>query len=167
MATEQDCRLLRGPALGARTDAAAHRLARQSRTDHRNADQSTLPLTAKLPGLGNNWGPRVSLAIGEARDHWPVLRLGYGMYYGRTENATIETALTQTGSLKGDLNFFMRPTDDCQHCPAARRRFLTSSPDSQQASSSPAPSSSRPTSAIPKSTRPSPPSNSRCPAASS
>jgi hypothetical protein len=28
-----------------------------------------------------------------------VLRLGYGMYYGRTENATIETALTQTGSL--------------------------------------------------------------------
>ena len=74
------------------------------------------PLTANLPSLGNNWGPRISLAIGEARDRWPVLRLGYGMYYGRTENATIETALTQTGSLKGDLNFFMRPSDDCQHC---------------------------------------------------
>ncbi|HVN94774.1 MAG TPA: carboxypeptidase regulatory-like domain-containing protein [Terracidiphilus sp.] len=74
------------------------------------------PLTAHLPSLGNNWGPRVSLAIGKARDHWPVLRLGYGMYYGRTENSTIETALTQTGSLKGDLNFFMRPSDDCQHC---------------------------------------------------
>ena len=27
------------------------------------------------------------------------------------ENATLETALTQTGSLKGDLNFFMRPND--------------------------------------------------------
>jgi hypothetical protein len=74
------------------------------------------PLTATLPSLGNNWGPRVSLAIGNAHDRWPVLRIGYGMYYGRTENATIETALTQTGSLKGDLNFFMRPSDDCPHC---------------------------------------------------
>jgi hypothetical protein len=71
-----------------------------------------LPLTQKLPGLGNNWGPRVSLAAGNAEGHWPVLRLGYGMYFGRTENATVETALTQTGSLNGDLNFFMRPTDN-------------------------------------------------------
>ena len=41
-----------------------------------------------------------------------MLRLGYGMYFGRTPNATLETALTQTGSLKGDLRFFMRPTDN-------------------------------------------------------
>jgi len=74
-----------------------------------------LPLTAHLPALGNNWGPRVSLALGNARASkfgWPVVRLGYGVYYGRTENATLETALTQTGSVKGDLNFFMRPTDN-------------------------------------------------------
>jgi len=71
-----------------------------------------LPLTAKLPSLGNNWGPRLSLALGSAESHWPVLRLGYGMYFGRTENATLETALTQTGSAKGDMNFFLRPTDD-------------------------------------------------------
>ena len=71
-----------------------------------------LPLTERLPSLGNNWGPRVSLAIGSAETHWPVLRLGYGMYFGRTENATVETALTQTGSPNGDLNFFMRPTDN-------------------------------------------------------
>ncbi|MGD0346496.1 MAG: carboxypeptidase regulatory-like domain-containing protein [Terracidiphilus sp.] len=70
-----------------------------------------LPFTGKLPSLGNNWGPRVSVAIGEPRGHWPVLRLGYGMYYGRVENATIESALTQTGSLNGDLNIFIRPTD--------------------------------------------------------
>ncbi len=70
---------------------------------------SALPLTEKLPSLGNNWGPRVSVALGGGK-RWPVLRLGYGMYYGRTENATFETALTQTGSLKGDLSFFMRPT---------------------------------------------------------
>jgi hypothetical protein len=34
------------------------------------------------------------------------------MYFGRTPNATFETALTQTGSLKGDSNFFMRSTDN-------------------------------------------------------
>jgi hypothetical protein len=71
----------------------------------------TLP-PQKLPSLGNNWGPRLSLALGNTEGHWPVLRLGYGMYFGRTENATVETALTQTGSPNGDLNFFMRPTDN-------------------------------------------------------
>ena len=71
-----------------------------------------LPLTEKLPGLGNQWGPRVSVAVGDGKTHWPVLRLGYGMYFGRTENLAVETALTQTGSLNGDLNFFMRPTDN-------------------------------------------------------
>ncbi len=70
-----------------------------------------LPLTQRLPDLGNNWGPRVSLAVGNSSSHLPVLRMGYGMYFGRTENATIETALTQTGSLKGDMNIFIRPTD--------------------------------------------------------
>ncbi len=71
----------------------------------------TLLFSADLPHLGNNWGPRLSLAIGNAQGRWPVLRLGYGMYYGRTQNATIETALTQTGSFNGDLNYFIRPTD--------------------------------------------------------
>jgi hypothetical protein len=75
-----------------------------------------LPLTEKLPSLGNDWAPRISLALGNAESRWPVLRLGYGMYFGRTENATVETALTQTGSPNGDLSFFMRPTDDCQNC---------------------------------------------------
>jgi len=77
---------------------------------------SELPLTESLPSPGNNWGPRASLAIGAAKSRWPVLRLGYGMYYERTQNATAETALTQTGSLRGDLSFFMRPSDDCQFC---------------------------------------------------
>jgi hypothetical protein len=71
-----------------------------------------LPLTEKLPALGNNWGPRLGLAVETGKKHWPMLRLGYGIYYGRTENSTLETALTQTGSLNGDLSFFMRPTDD-------------------------------------------------------
>ncbi len=70
-----------------------------------------LPLTQKLPSLGNDWGPRLSLALGSRGDRWPVLRLGYGMYFGRTENSTLGTVLTQTGSLSGDLSFFIRPTD--------------------------------------------------------
>jgi hypothetical protein len=75
-------------------------------------DNPELSLTEKLPSLGNNWGPRLGLAYGSGKKHGPVLRMAYGMYYGRTENLTVETALTQTGSLKGDLSFFMRPTDD-------------------------------------------------------
>ncbi len=74
-----------------------------------------LPLTEKLPDLGNNWGPRLSVAIGRpesSKPSWPLLRLGYGMYYGRTQNSTIETVITQTGSANGDMNFFMRPTDN-------------------------------------------------------
>jgi hypothetical protein len=70
-----------------------------------------LPLTEKLPNLGNSFDPRFSLAWGTGENHWPVLRLGYGMYAGRTENSNVETALTQTGSLAGDLNFFIRPKD--------------------------------------------------------
>lgn len=70
-----------------------------------------LPLTQKLPSLGNEWAPRAALAWGVGESHWPVLRLGYGMYFGRTPNSVLETALTQTGSLNGDLNLFIRPMD--------------------------------------------------------
>lgn len=73
-------------------------------------DNPELPQTERLPDLGNQWGPRLSLALGN-RKHWPVLRLGYGMYFGRTENSMLLTALTQTGSAKGDMYFFIRPTD--------------------------------------------------------
>jgi len=79
-------------------------------------DNPELPQTERVPSPGNQWGPRLSLALGKAESHWPLLRLGYGVYFGRTENATLETILTQTGSLAGDLNLFMRPTDDCQYC---------------------------------------------------
>jgi hypothetical protein len=75
-------------------------------------DNPALPLTQKIPSPGNEWAPRVSLAWGSAESRWPVVRAGYGMYFGRTQNSVLETALTQTGSLKGDLNFFMRPTDN-------------------------------------------------------
>lgn len=70
-----------------------------------------LPLAGKMPRTGNEFGPRFSMALGEPESRWPVLRLGYGIYYARTQNATLESVLTQSGSLQGDLNFFIRPTD--------------------------------------------------------
>jgi hypothetical protein len=71
-----------------------------------------LPLAGKMPSIGNNWGPRLSLAFGGGERHIPVLRAGYGMYFGRVNNGALMAALTQTGSPNGDLNFFMRPTDN-------------------------------------------------------
>ncbi len=109
MAAEQNICSLRRVALGAGAVAAA---------DAHAVAAAGCPELAiryfarsRLPDLGNDWGPRLSLAVGNNETHWPVLRLGYGMYYGRTENATVETALTQTGSANGDQNFFIRPTD--------------------------------------------------------
>lgn len=71
-----------------------------------------LPLTARLPSLGNNWGPRLGLAWGRGEGRWPVIRLGYGIYYAPVPNEVVETVLTQTGSPHGDLRLFLRPTDD-------------------------------------------------------
>ena len=71
-----------------------------------------LPLTQKVPSLGDEWEPRLGIAWGRLESHWPVLRMGYGMYFGRTSNAVLETALTQTGSANGDLKYFLRPTDN-------------------------------------------------------
>jgi hypothetical protein len=75
-------------------------------------DNPALPLTRRIPSPGNEWAPRMSLAWGSGESRWPVLRAGYGVYFGRTQNSVLETALTQTGSFKGDLYFFMRPTDN-------------------------------------------------------
>ena len=105
-----NCAMAAGKAAGCcRWPCAGSASSCRRRSQLNNPD---LPLTAKLPSLGNEWGPRASVAWGSSESHWPLLRLGYGMYFGRTANATLETALTQTGSLKGDLNFFMRPTDN-------------------------------------------------------
>jgi hypothetical protein len=77
-----------------------------------NLHNADLPLTAHTPNLGSQWGPRAGFAWGSGESHWPVLRLAYGVYFSRTRNSVVENVLTQTGSLKGDLNFFMRPTDN-------------------------------------------------------
>jgi hypothetical protein len=68
-----------------------------------------LPATQKLPPATVNWGPRFGLALSPWKS--TVFRLGAGLYYGRIDNSVILAALTQTGSVNGDLNFFFRPTD--------------------------------------------------------
>jgi hypothetical protein len=71
-----------------------------------------LPLAGKLPDQANEWAPRLGIAWGSRESRWPVLTLGYGMYYGRVQNRTLEEALTQTGSAAGDLKLLLRPADD-------------------------------------------------------
>jgi len=68
-----------------------------------------LPQTQKFPAATLDWGPRIGLAW----EPWKstVLRLGAGLYFGRIDNSTILTALTQTGSPASDLNLFFKPTD--------------------------------------------------------
>ncbi|HVZ85025.1 MAG TPA: carboxypeptidase-like regulatory domain-containing protein [Terracidiphilus sp.] len=71
-----------------------------------------LPQAGQMPAFGGEWGPRAGLAWGSGRNRMPVLRLGYGMYFARTPNAALETALTHTGSPRGDLSYFLRSTDN-------------------------------------------------------
>ena len=71
-----------------------------------------LLLAGRLTSGGNEWAPRASLAWGSGESRWPVIEAGYGLYFARTPNTVFETLLTQTGSLHGDLNFFLRPVDN-------------------------------------------------------
>ncbi|HEV2215584.1 MAG TPA: TonB-dependent receptor, partial [Terracidiphilus sp.] len=71
-----------------------------------------LPLTARMPALGGEWAPRAGLAWQAPGRLGPVVRVGYGMYFGRTRNATVLNALTLTGSAKGDLRYILKPTDN-------------------------------------------------------
>ncbi len=70
-----------------------------------------LPQTAALPHDKNNFGPRVGLAWNVAGAGHTVLRAGFGVYYGRIINSTAYSALTQTGSLKGQRSYYFKPLD--------------------------------------------------------
>ncbi|MDR3791800.1 MAG: carboxypeptidase-like regulatory domain-containing protein [Terracidiphilus sp.] len=75
-------------------------------------DNPALPFTEKALAPSGNFGPRISLAVGASESRWPVFRLGYGIYSSRIQNSTLQTVLSNTGSLNGDLSFFLRPTDN-------------------------------------------------------
>jgi hypothetical protein len=73
-----------------------------------------IPTTQSLPAATMTWAPRVGMAwspFSSSAGKATVLRLGAGIYYGRIDNSAVLAALTQTGSLSGDLNLFFKPTD--------------------------------------------------------
>jgi hypothetical protein len=64
-----------------------------------------VPETAKLNTDTNNFGPRVGFSYGIGKDQKTVLRGGYGLYYGRTQNSSIFVALFQNGVFQQTFRF--------------------------------------------------------------
>jgi len=56
-----------------------------------------VPETASLNTDTNNFGPRVGFSYGIGKDQKTVIRGGYGMYYGRTQNSSLFVSLFQNG----------------------------------------------------------------------
>ena len=52
------------------------------------------PATQQFNQDKNNWGPRFGLTYDLTGDHRTVLRGGFGVYYGRTSNSAVSSALT-------------------------------------------------------------------------
>ncbi len=66
--------------------------------------------TAKLPDDRNNFGPRAGFAVDVTGDGKTSVRGGYGLYYGRTINSTIYSALLNTGNAGGQFTVNIQPT---------------------------------------------------------
>ena len=56
-----------------------------------------LPLTGRVNTDKNNFGPRIGISWDPSGKQKTVLRLGGGMYYGRTQNSTLVNLITNNG----------------------------------------------------------------------
>ena len=55
------------------------------------------PRTSNINVDSNNFGPRIGLSWDPGKDQKTVIRLGGGIYYGRTQNSTIANLITNNG----------------------------------------------------------------------
>jgi len=65
--------------------------------------------TLQLPEDSTDFGPRIGLAWDLRGNGKTVLRAGYGIYYGRIENSSINNALLSTAAPGSVLNFTISP----------------------------------------------------------
>jgi hypothetical protein len=65
----------------------------------------SVPATAILNTDTNNFGPRVGFSWAFGRNNSNVLRSGYGLYYGRTQNSSIFVHLFQNGVFQQSFRF--------------------------------------------------------------
>ncbi len=77
--------------------------------------------TASLPEDRNNVGPRVAVSWSPGATHgrrgaWFTMQAGYGMFFGRLPGATLNAALTDTGTVRSTTSIRITPTAETD-CP--------------------------------------------------